>query len=147
MLLWGSYGNRASGFPARTRGHPMGCYLSYPYRRMSHPIDIHESRCSVGERALFHSWASGRSVTVPDFFVLFPPMLCPACIGFPEEAASATFVKSSSMREPILSSAVLGSATKSSYRRRIVLLGPSWAQTHSDARLRTVQRTPVFHIG
>jgi hypothetical protein len=81
-------------FPARTPQGILGGYLSYPYRRISHPINIHDSRCSVGERALLHSSASGRSVIVPDFFVLFPPMLCPACIGFPEEAASATFVKS-----------------------------------------------------
>src|SRR3712207_1885531 len=84
---------------------------------MSHPIDTHESRCSAGDRALFHSLASGRSVMKPDFFVLLPPILCPACIGFPEEAASATSVKSTPMREPILSSSLLGSATKSSDRK------------------------------
>jgi hypothetical protein len=29
---------------------------------------------------------------IPDFFVLFPPTLCPTRIGFPAEAASATSV-------------------------------------------------------
>src|SRR5215204_2569341 len=102
------------GFSSKNITVSLGCYLSYPYRRISHPINIHDSRCSVGERALLHSSAFGRSVMVPDFFVLFPPMLCPACIGFPEEAAIATSFKSSPMREPILSNAALGSATKSS---------------------------------
>src|SRR5215213_6361249 len=113
-VAMGSYGNQTPGFPRRRAEGILRCYLSYPYRRISHPIDIHDSRRSMGERALFHSSASGRSVIDPDFFVLFPPMLCPACIGFPEEAASATSVKSSSIREPILSNAVLGSATRSS---------------------------------